>query len=371
MKTSASRMPNDHPSPWDRERVAREPTWSSPLGAWKAFLVALFTFGLYPPFSIGTLARDRSDNCDDIVKPWLVTIGLCIPLVGLAVLYQQARRVAELLAASDLRPGRSPARIVGYAFFYSLGLTAFFASPLQGTVALPAVVAVCFFAGQSFSCLLVQEEANRFKRQLPPARLRGETNRLSSDHIGAIISGVIVMALIAFWPQAGRDFRLSISGDTLSSGQVVIGQSTLYDLTIPGEGWLRVANGAIHADTDLALYTPSKKAYAVVYVTPKGDWSLDETVRNRLSISEDELELQSFEEERRLLPDKLVPMSFAVYRGKSRKLDRAEFMKVTTIETERGTIELIAVAPERSQETDQLDRLIGSFRPDEKAFVKP
>jgi len=333
--------------------------WVRPLAPWKLYLLIFFSSGIYLLFWTARLALEMRRHLDPKVKPLLHVLGLFLPFVGLFVLYRQASLIRQLSLKTGSRTGASPTLIVVIAV--ALSLVAFAAGRVVqgGTGIADLADVVVGLALLPVPWLVMQGQLNRSKRSLiAPVWLPGLFSRQRPKYVVAG-AGAAVFAWVAFGLllAVGAYFELvRARGEHLEAGAPISGTSGWYTVTPAGEGWVRVSGGVIDADGDLEVYGPTTDTWAIVYVDCVANARMDAMVEFRRN----QIEPDSFSEERRMLPDAFVPVSYARYAA-SLALGERRIWWIALVATDKAVVELVTTTSVGAEEPD-LERTAKSLR---------
>jgi len=159
-------------------RPAAAPGFSSGQPLHHLVLLSVFTLGLYEVYWFWRNWRDLRDNVGIDTKPAWRTVGLLVPIVNVAIVYQQLHLVREIATARGVSAPYSP-----------LALTAaFFALALAGNLTLIWLLALL----NVFALVPVQQTLNRlWEVEQPGAQLR---ERFVAHEMAAMVAGVAATA---------------------------------------------------------------------------------------------------------------------------------------------------------------------------------
>jgi hypothetical protein len=141
-------------------------------------LLSVFTLGLYEVYWFWRNWRDLRDAVGIDTKPAWRTLGLLVPIVNVAMVYQQLHLIREVATAKGVSAQYSP-----------LALTAtFFVLALAGNLTLIWLLALL----NVFALVPVQQTLNRlWEVEQPGARLR---ERFVGPEMAAMVAGVAATA---------------------------------------------------------------------------------------------------------------------------------------------------------------------------------
>ncbi len=123
---------------------------------------------------------------------------------------------------------------------------------------------------------------------------------------------------------------------------MIASPSGLFTITVPDDRWVRLKTGTTTQESDLEVYGATGGLWAVAYVTRDDKWSLDDIVDGRRQIVGEDIGKFGFQEERRLLPESGLPVSYARYSEESPKSGARQRLWVATVVKGNTSVELIA-----------------------------
>lgn len=323
--------------PWDNTAP-----WHPPVSLWRLYLLIFLSLGLYLPLWIMRFMEDLQAHREREIDPWRHAAGIVLPLAGWYVWHSTARRVAALSAQS----GQRAARQVWTTSLFGIAVLAVFQAVLLGLfvprhlIVDPGVALLVAASILPLPFLLLQRQVNAYKMTLGNPRWTSQPFKLSPGEVSFL---AMVLGFAGYTLYANKDLLSRTldraKGETLLAGQVVRGESGLYQLTLPTAGWVRVGTDDIHKNSDLSLYGPTEGTYLVVYVKCHNE-TIDQRVRFRRGRKRDALGYLTIEERRVLLDEALVPISYTRYAG-TRK-GGPETSWVATVAEEDFLVEVIS-----------------------------
>jgi hypothetical protein len=178
-----------------------------------------------------------------------------------------------------------------------------------------------------------------------------------------LLAASLVIALVDFPVAAETGTRRG--GDALAAHAPVLGASGIYEMRPPDTGWTRVLPGTIEAGTDLEVLGPGN-SWAIVFVNcPR--LQMDEVVDYRRNAMRGDADAFSFSEERVMLPDSLVPISYAHYGRTLKRSGDPEIWQVATVVAQYASIEVIAFAGSDSEREAAVAGMLQSLQLTERA----
>jgi hypothetical protein len=336
-------------------------TWTPPIALWQLYLLFVFTGGIYVFFWTVRVASDIRRHLDSSVRPWLYALALAIPLVGLLVVYRQASQIQMLSKNGGLTQRPQPKVIVlltlavlfvWSAFDRSIGNSndwyAQYLSLIPGLLIAP------------IPWLLMQQQLNRFK----VSKLSGsETHwkstpfKLTRLQYAALLPGILFIGL-GVYDTYNNVWRYS--GELLAKNETISSDQELYYLTVPNDGWKRIARGTISKESDLELFSTSIGASAIVYTRCGTNLQMDLVVQNRRDLLQNDWDEFGYYEERQLLREIYIPISYARYSGTMS--GQSALWWAATFITDNAAVEVVAGGMGQG-DTGQIERLIRSLRP--------
>jgi hypothetical protein len=328
--------------------------WRPPLALWQLYLLILLTLGIYPWFWTLGVARDMRHHLHDRIRPWLYVVGLTIPLVNLAVIHKQAKQIRLLNASAGRELAVRPWAIVvlaaiAYALSFLLDTASGWWLPIWLGLMLSAF---------SVPFLILQHQLSGFKAALPGARWTARPFRLRLRQWLAMIPGAAALALVVY----GVMLELPRSrGVPVETGAPIRGASGLYTLLAADGDWVRVPVGTIAEDTDLELYGATSDTWVIVFVSCSQGYSLDGVTAFRRTANAADARDYSYSEERQMLPDSLVPVSFAQHSWRLPILPITTVQWVASAVTQHVAIEVIGQSERGSTGETAVEGLVRSL----------
>ncbi len=224
------------------------------------------------------------------------------------------------------------------------------------------LVAFLFLLLLPLPVLAIQKRVNDLKAKLDAPRWTHEAYRLMRiERIGVFT--VLGLAVAASLEQFDAKFD-RWRGEALAANQAIAGTSGLYSLTPPDAGWVRVGADHFHEGSDLSLYGPSEDTGILVWIRCD-DVSVEDRVRFRRGKKRRAYRDMITEEERRLLPESLLPISFARYSGTWK--GRPTTSLVATFAQGEVLVEVIGDSSGGKEEIAAMERMVRSLEPKEDA----
>jgi hypothetical protein len=175
--------------------------------------------------------------------------------------------------------------------------------------------------------------------------------------VGAV--GVVLIGLVLFgvYEVSKRQF-----GEALASGSSIPGAVGWYALSAPDGGWIRVAPGTINEDTDLELYGNSTDTWAIAYVDCHADYDLDDLVEFRRNQIKAEVKELSVSEERLMMRESFLPVSYARYAGRIPVFADDQVWWVASVVAFNASIEIVASTSRGPKDEESTEQLVKSLR---------
>ncbi len=332
--------------------------WHPPRSLWRLYLLSVVTSGLYLCRWAWELADDLKRNRDAEIQPWVFAWGMLVPVLN-AVL---ASRLAGTAESININGSEPPAK-QHWRQFSSVGVplatyqlyvaaVTIFSSwnsyVLQGAIVLLLLMPLNFLSEQI--------QINARKASLVAPRWIETPNLLARfERIGVFI--VLGLAIGASFEQLDKKID-RWRGDALEPDQAIAGASSLYTLTPPEAGWVRVGADHFYEGSDLSLYGPSEKTHVLVWIRCEGA-NVEDRVRFRRGKKGDAFGNMVAEEERRLLPGSLLPISHARYSGTWKGREKTSL--VATVVQGEVLVEVIGTSDSVGEERAQMERMVRSL----------
>ncbi len=239
-----------------------------------------------------------------------------------------------------------------------LGAALMFSIPSNGVSCLCFVPpAIVFLLLLPLPVLAIQKRINALKAKLAAPRWTHKAYRWKSSHRFAKIG---VIAMVTTFALSQLDTKIDRwRGESLTANLAIAGTSGLYTLTPSEAGWVRVGADHFHADSDLSLYGPSEETHVLIWVRCDGV-SVEDRVRFRRRKKRAAYREMRIDEERRLLPESFLPISFARYEGV--RNGRTNASLVATVAQGDVMVEVIGTSTGGEEERAAMERMVMSLK---------
>ena len=339
-------------------------TWRPPLSLWRCYLLCVLSLGLWLPVWAWRLADDLRRHRDDSIRPWAISLKMFVPGLGSSTLVDLSD-AAERIDPDAWRTRQDAKWSRPYLIG---GPIAFYQGYLGGGLVVDCfcqyvlLVAFLLLLLLPLPVLAIQKRVNDLKAKLDAPRWTHEAYRLMRiERIGVFtVLGMAVAALLGQFDAKFDRWR----GEPLAANQAVVGSSGLYSLTPPDAGWVRVGADQFYPNSDLSLYGPSEDTHILVWVRCDGV-SVEDRVRFRRGKKRGAYRDMVTEEERRLLPESLLPISFARYSGTWKGGPTTSL--VATVAQGEVMVEVLGQSTGGEGERAAMERMVRSLKPKEDA----
>lgn len=232
------------PRPWDSAAP-----WHPPASLWRLYLLIFLSLGLYVPLWIMRFMEDLQAHREREADPWRHSVAILLPLFGWFVWHWTARRVTALKAEA----GQSAAPQVWVISLFGIAVLAAYQAVLWGLLVPyqlavhPGVALLVAAAILPLPFMLLQRQVNAYKMTLDKPRWTSQPLKFSPGEVSFL---AMILAFAGYTLYANTDFfsrtLARVEGETLVAGQVVSGESGLYQLTLPGRAYRAASDGPRH-----------------------------------------------------------------------------------------------------------------------------
>lgn len=220
---------------------------------------------------------------------------------------------------------------------------------------IPLALVFLYFFGRAVPATFVHHRLRR--EQDPEYRRPGR-----AAYFVWVPVGIVAVAFAGLMSLGGYLMLEREWGDPLDPGKPVSGVSGLYQLSLPDSEWVRVSLGTIGEDTDLELYGSGIDTWAIVFVSCRTDLNLDSVVDFRRDAIQADLNEITFSEERLMMTDSFLPVSYARYSGEDPFVGDHQISWVGSVVTEDAVIEVMAGTTLGPDEEAGIESLVKSLR---------
>ena len=359
--------------PWTSpDGTADTPEWKPAMPIWRFWLLMVITLGIYRLFWIAGVARELRRNQDSDIRPWHYVLGL---LVGVASPFVAAT-VTGHIDRNGIRRGLDTGPSKGLIVTLSVvAMVAEFASSnvtdamiaSGASLWLTVLILVCTYAAVvPLPWALIQLRLNRLKSAMAYPERPSRLSRFSLPQFGVIALGVVFwpLVIIGSLPDSTLDtlFAPEAVGEPVLADEPISGSAGGYWITVRTDNWLRVDADANPDEPDLELVTQTQHSWLVVYAL-RGDWTLDDIVNFRRNEIGRDIPNLTTREQRTLLGDSAVPVSYARYYGKFDPRDTfPTTWWVSTVVTDSGAVEVVASTGNGHMAAKELEGIVKSLR---------
>lgn len=339
---------------------------------WRFWLLMVLTLGIYRLFWIAGVARELRRNQDSDIRPWHYVLGL---LVGVASPFVAAA-VTGHIDRNGIRRGLDTGPSMG--LIVTLSVVAMVAELASSQVTdamidsaaspwLTVLILLCtYVVVVPLPWALIQLRLNRLKSAMAYPERPNRFSRFSLPQFGVIALGVVFwpLVIIGSLPDPTLDtlFAPEAMGEPVLADEPISGSEGGYWITVRTDKWLRVDAGANPDEPDLELVTQTQHSWLVVYAL-RGDWTLDDIVNFRRNEIGRDIPNLTTREQRTLLADSAVPVSYARYYG---KIDPRDVFPTTwwvsTVVTDSGAVEVVASTANGHIAAKELEGIVKSLR---------
>lgn len=326
--------------------------WFPPVTLWQLWLLCVLSFGIYVFFWVYRVAKDMQRHVRKDISPGMYVLGACIPIAGPFVAYKQHAQISQLNNSAGQRLAPAAWCIVVLVICNYVAGTA-----LQISDNLPTIFV--YLTISPIPCLLMQRKLNAYKLTLLNANWVTHPFRFTKlQYIALVLGGAIfALALYGSLEEMGR-----WQGQAMSAGSVVSGTKAPYHLTIPNNEWRSVAPGTIGEGSDLDTYGASVETFLIVYVHDNQNLSLDDIVDSRREQIRESESNFSFSEERIMLDNGWLPVSYARYTNKSMLIGEQVWWVATVVTEDDFGIEAVAYTQGQKPDEKAIETLVRSLR---------
>lgn len=270
MTAAPEPVPPERPEPVDEDTGEFVSLDSAVMSPALLLFLYLVTLGFYTPI----LAFRFSRVLREPGRPaWFWSVGSLIPCLNLWIVYRMAQELEARAARTAISTVVSPRTTVGL-LVVALVVGAGFRRSDNYLLVLVGVAIACLpFLG-------MQQLLNRLARQeagLATLRRKRPWFSFALIPIGLLVHAYLIWDSRALWHRA--------RGDAVAAGETVQGNSGVYGIKVPRDGWVRVKPGTVgDPSSDLELFGPNVSTSAIVYLYDDVNQTLDGRVDERRRI---------------------------------------------------------------------------------------
>lgn len=229
---------------------------------------------------------------------------------------------------------------------------------IWGLLVLPVFL---FFVGRATYATFVYR---RLRRREDPSYGQSSWKAKVLWGIGGVFASIlIVLMLVGSYDLIIRNFGRDVGERALISGE-----TGWYNLTVPGKNWVKMWPGSImeslssEDEADLEMLGPHIGSWVMVYAYCDKSWKLDDLVEYRFDQISEFMENVRVNEERRILPGTLTPVSFARYEAQFPIIGTRAVWWVATIMLPSGFIEALGHTEAGADAEKRVEEFIKSFK---------
>ena len=338
--------------------------WHPPRALWRLYLLCVLTAGLYVCRWAWELADDLKRHRDGEMRPWVFALGMPVPVLNAALLVRFTWIIGIIEHSAGKPPAdQDPLRLI----FVSAPLVLYpchliFITTFHDWNSNAAVATLLQLLLLPWSLLTLQARIDTLKSTLVNPRWTERPHPFARDEVWLLAAVLFIVPTVAIWAFEEKLDRWR--GEPLAVNQAVVGSSGLYSLTPPDAGWVRVGADQFYPNSDLSLYGPSEDTHILVWVRCDGV-SVEDRVRFRRGKKRGAYRDMVTDEERRLLPESLLPISFARYSGTWKGGPTTSL--VATFAQGEVMVEVLGQSTGGEGERAAMERMVRSLKPREDA----
>lgn len=182
-----------------------------------------------------------------------------------------------------------------------------------------------------------------------------------TTYLVAIPSSAVVVIFVGLFIIGSYEALKRQFGDAVKAGEAIAGANGAYTVTPPDNNWVRLKPGTISDNGKMEFFGPTIDTWAIIHIYKGRDRTLQDVVNGRLNDIDAETEEFSGSEERSMMHDDFIPVSYAKYTDRKPFIPPATTWWVATIETDDFSIEVVAATSDPEQ-LPAIEKFVRSVR---------